>query len=115
VPDLRAVVLQAGFERTFERALGARFVFAPSGYGKQDYRVWEALLAGAVPIVLRVAAQDALLEGLPVVRVDDWAEVTPARLAREWARLEDAAARGEVSWTKLFFPYWFGVLTEGLE
>ena len=48
------------------------------------------------------------------MRVDHWSAVTPAYLEREWARLQAAAAAGEVSWTKVYFPYWFAQYTAHL-
>ena len=71
----------------------------------------QVLLAGAVPVVQRFAEHDALYAGLPVVRIDDWAAVTPAFLDGEWRRLQRAAAAGEVSWTKAYFPYWLAQYT----
>jgi hypothetical protein len=35
---------------------------------------------GAIPIVIRCATVDRVVEGLPVLLVDDWREVTKARL-----------------------------------
>lgn len=54
----------------------------------------------------RFADQDELLDGLPVVRVANWSQLTPALLRAEWARIQAEAADGRVSWTKLYLPYW---------
>lgn len=55
-----------------------------------------------------------LYDGLPVIRVKDWADVTPAFLRAERRRIFAAAARGEVSVSKLFLPYWVARFTEGV-
>ena len=44
--------------------------------------------------------------GLPVLRIRNWSAVTPAFLDREWEKLMLQARAGEVSWSKVYFPYW---------
>lgn len=88
-----------------------RFVVSVFGHGRSDFREWEALLHGAVPIIQYFPEQDALLEGLPIVRVADWATLTPTFLEVEWARLQRQAASGELSATKVYFPFWFEKFT----
>jgi len=39
---------------------------------------------GAIPIVKRQRPMSDVVDGLPVMVVDDWSEVTPERLEREW-------------------------------
>jgi hypothetical protein len=39
---------------------------------------------GAIPIVRRQRPASDVCEPLPVLMVDDWREVTPERLRREW-------------------------------
>ena len=91
---------------TIEQYLAHRFVLAVWGNGRNDFRYWEVLSAGAVPVMQRFAEHDALFEGLPVVRVDDWASLTPAFLQAEWERIADGVGRGTLSWTKVYLPYW---------
>jgi hypothetical protein len=55
------------------------FVLSPHGRGLDCYRTWEALLMGAIPIVKR-SPLDPLFDGLPVVIVDDWSEITESAL-----------------------------------
>ena len=56
-----------------------RFVLCPPGNGVDTHRMWEALLAGAVPVVLRSQAMEPFSE-LPVLFVDDYREVTKGLL-----------------------------------
>jgi hypothetical protein len=56
-----------------------RFVVSPHGGGLDCHRTWEALALGCYPIV-KTSAIDPLFEGLPVLIVKDWSEVTQERL-----------------------------------
>ena len=94
------------FEATLELYSEHRFVLDLMGKGRQDFRIWEILLAGAVPVLEHFEEHNALLDGLPVVRVANWSELTPARLNSEWLRIRRAAREGTVSWTKLYLPFW---------
>ena len=75
------------------------FELSPQGNGLDCHRTWEALILNTIPIV-RTSSLDPLYEGLPVVVVAEWADVTSARLAAwrtELAPLFDAALRGRLS------------------
>jgi hypothetical protein len=50
------------------------FVVSPEGAGMDCHRTWEALLLGCIPIVKRNSISE-LLERLPVLIVEDWAQV----------------------------------------
>lgn len=62
-----------------------RFVLCPPGNGVDTHRMWEALLAGAVPVVLRSQAMEAF-SSLPILFVEDVRQVTREFLesAAEW-------------------------------
>ena len=51
------------------------FVVSPPGVGVDCHRTWEALLMGCYPIV-KSSKLNPLYEGLPIVKVQDWSEVT---------------------------------------
>ena len=55
------------------------FIVSPEGAGVDCYRTWEAMLMGSIPLV-KHSAIDAVFEGLPVVLVNSWNEVTEAFL-----------------------------------
>jgi len=60
-----------------------RFVACPHGGGLDPSpRAWEALHVGTIPIIKRSSVSDAFVD-LPVVIVEDWAEVTTAALT-DW-------------------------------
>lgn len=85
-------------------ALQSKFGFSPRGNSAQNYRDWETLLAGAIPLVDADPALEGLYDGLPVVAVTNWSVVTPAYLNAVWREMR---AR-EYSWEKLYLPYWLG-------
>ena len=105
--ELNATSSRAPWRQTLLLYLRHRYVLALWGNGHNDFRVWEALMAGAVPVVQHFDEQDGLFDGLPVVRVRDWSALTPGLLEREWQFIEEGLARGSISWTKAFLPYWF--------
>ena len=66
-----------------------RFCVCPRGNGIDCHRVWECLYLGVVPIVERSAHTELWEQrGVPLLLVDDWAEVTPERLEAEAARYD---------------------------
>lgn len=75
--------------RDYLDLLGAhRYAACPRGNGLDTHRFWESLYLGVVPVVERtVLAEHWAAQGLPVVIVDDWGEVTPQRLRAEDERL----------------------------
>ena len=100
-----------GRDEYVELLLSSRFVFSPAGNGLANHRDWEALSAGAVPLVDASAAHAPLWRGLPVLQVANWSHVTPRFLEAEWRRVEAARARGELRLEKLWWPWWLHRLT----
>ena len=79
----------------------SQFVVSPPGLGWDCYRTYEALAMGAIPIVRRQDPISAVVDGLPVVVVEDWADLTPDRLESEAARRVTAP-----EWSRLTLAYW---------
>lgn len=74
---------------TYADHLGrSHFVVSPPGHGWDCYRTYEAIVMGAIPIVLRRRPVSRVVDGLPVMQVNDWAECTPGRLLEEAQRCE---------------------------
>jgi len=99
------------WQQTMAQYAEHRFVLAIHGKGHNDFRVWEALHAGAIPVVQRFPEQDSLLRGLPVVRVANWSTFTPSTLHDEGERIAEGLASQQLGLQKLFAPFWFGVMT----
>jgi len=60
-------------EEYFDDLSRSKFVLCPQGTGIDTHRVYEALLCGATPVVLR-STLDHLYEKLPVCIVDSWTD-----------------------------------------
>ena len=58
----------------------SQFVVSPWGAGPDCHRTYEAMVAGAIPIVKRHAGLDEIFHGEPVVILDQWSELTPELL-----------------------------------
>jgi hypothetical protein len=82
-----------------------RFTLCPHGHGLDSHRTWEVLLLGGVPIV-RSSTLDSMYDGLPVVIVTDWADVTEARLEAAWQWVQTTPFQMD----RMFWPYWAGRL-----
>ncbi len=80
------------------------FVASPHGHGLDCHRTWESILLGNIVIVKR-SSLDALYDGLPVVIIDDWREVSTARLQRWHDEYSDAFATDAVQ-ERLTNRYW---------
>jgi hypothetical protein len=76
---------QTPFWDVWYATITRRFVLSPPGHGADCYRHWEALIMGAIPILLRSSMFDQLFDGWPVVQVDSWDEITSENLT-QWAR-----------------------------
>jgi hypothetical protein len=80
------------------------FVVSPHGNGLDCHRTWESLVLGNIVIVKR-SSLDPLYEGLPVVIVGDWREITAANLKRWHAEHSAAFGKPEVE-ERLTNRYW---------
>ena len=87
-----------------------RFILSPSGMGWDCYRIWEALHLNTIPIIERYGRPNdgwrRTLEGLPVVWVDDFREVTPELLEHEYWKIVDKARKGMYLYEKLSITWW---------
>lgn len=89
------------FEGYLEDMAASKFVLAPRGAGLDTYRLWEALYVGSIPIV-KSSSLDLLYEGLPVLIVKDWSEVTEEFLEEKYLEFMER----KFSYEKLDASYW---------
>jgi hypothetical protein len=76
------------------------------GNGIDCYRTWEALIMGAVPIVLRTEILP-LYEDMPIMIVDKWTEVTRESLRQfQLERLQNFSRDGLPWRPKIWLRYW---------
>lgn len=80
------------------------FAISPHGHGLDCHRSWEALVLGSIPIVQR-SPLDPLYEGLPVVILDDWREITANNLQHWHAELHSSFLEAGVQ-ERLSNSYW---------
>lgn len=82
----------------------SKFVICPEGNGLDCHRTWEALVMGAIP-VLKHSTLDPLFDGLPVVLIHDWSEVTPEYLERASENLPHQNER-------IYAAYWLNKIKQ---
>jgi hypothetical protein len=78
-----------------------KFVISPAGTGLDCFRTWEVLLMGATPVMLH-STLDPLFEGLPVLLVNNWSEVTEEFLKAAYERMKTQTFKME----RMFADYW---------
>lgn len=85
--------------------LTSKFVYSPNGVGEQCYREYEALVAGAIPVLdnSSYVFRRSLLERLPVVLVNNWSAITPDFLEAKWREF----SRRDFDVAVLYLPYWY--------
>jgi hypothetical protein len=83
------------------------FVLCPRGNGLDCHRPWEALLMGSIPIV-KSSAMDSAFDGLPVVIVRDWNEITEEFLRKKLEEMQ----KKTYALDRLYFPYWKKMVEE---
>jgi hypothetical protein len=87
------------------------FVVSPHGNGLDCHRTWESLLLGNIVIVKR-SPLDPLYEGLPVVIVDRWEEITESNLRSWHTRYAETFGTAEVQ-MRLTNQYWIDRIRSG--
>jgi hypothetical protein len=80
------------------------FSISPHGNGLDCHRTWEDLILGCI-VIVKTSPLDPLYEGLPVVIVKDWSEVTEDNLTKWLERYKDAFTNPSYR-TKLTNRYW---------
>ena len=77
------------------------FVLSPHGMGLDCHRTWEALALGHV-VLVPSSALDPLFQGLPVVALQSWKDITPENLSKWLSQYSFA----EASDKRLTTRYW---------
>jgi hypothetical protein len=115
--ERKAVYNQFVFEPYCSRAFGmdfwsyllnlttVKFILSPRGNGLDCHRTWEALYLGAIPIV-RTSTLNPLYDGLPVVIIGNWQEVTETFLNQKYSEMN----LREYNCEKLYADYWFKLI-----
>jgi hypothetical protein len=102
---------EAAFYRfhPYGQILTSKFVLCPPGLGADSYRIWEVLYLGAIPVIERTGGGfDDVFVDLPVLLVDDFAEVDAALLEAAYARLSGHC--GRFAMRKLTKAHWLNLV-----
>ncbi len=86
-------------EQFYEEMGSSKFTISPFGLETDSVRTWEALVFGSIPIVEHTFL-DAQYEGLPIVIVYEWEEITEEFLHAKYEELKDKSRE------KAYFAYW---------
>ena len=92
------------------KIMGAYAVLQLPGLGYDCFRIWETLLAGSMPVLERGTGLDRSLYKLPVLLVDDFADITP-ELVRQ-AYVEALYRVDEWEYWRITEKHWIGILKE---
>ena len=90
----------SNFEGYIKELSSYKFCLSPPGRGVDTHRTWEALALGCYPII-KSSPLDCMFEGLPVIIVNNWNEVTPDFLDK-YKNLPTLISYPE----KMFMKYW---------
>lgn len=80
------------------------FSISPPGNGLDCYRTWEDLTLGCI-VIVKTSPLNPLYEGLPVVIVKDWDEITQSNMAKWLLQYGDAFTNPSYR-EKLTNTYW---------
>lgn len=94
------------FAKYLDDLAHSKFVLSPRGNGLDCYRTWEALLVGTIPIVKK-STLDPLFDDLPVLLIDDWAEITEEFLKIKWNEMKSR----NYNLKKLYAPFWLDLIS----
>jgi len=90
---------------TWKNMIKYAFVLSPFGNGMDCHRTWEALLCGCIPIV-RSSVFNELFDGLPVLIVDKWEDISLQLLVTTLAQFKDKLDNNEFNYDKLRLSYY---------
>lgn len=91
IPSLRQWAVNRRFNTTHEywkAVRGHKFILSPWGWGPDCFRHYEAVALGTIPILLSDYLQDKAVHGLPVLIVQQWADLSEETLQREYERIQ---------------------------
>jgi hypothetical protein len=85
------------------------FVLCPRGNGVDTHRLWETLYMGSIPIIKKHVAYEDFYD-LPICLVDEWTDVTPEFLEKEYKRV----LNNPINLEKLYMSYWINKINDSM-
>ena len=67
-----------------------KYVICPPGNGVDCHRIWETLMVGGIPILLRSVFTEIIAEEIPCILLDSWNDFRMEQLHDEYPRLSAA-------------------------
>ena len=103
IPSQLLIMNQTFTPRTnnWKNIVNYSFVLSPFGNGLDCHRTWEILCLGSIPVVKAPMFKE-LFEGLPVLNVDNWNQVTQDLLDQTIIEFKDKL----FNYDKLTLQYW---------
>jgi len=92
---------------TLEEQIKYSFVVSPHGNGLDCHRTWEALILGCIVIVEK-SEIDELYEGLPVLIIDDYKNITHELLENTIKEFKNK----KFNYEKLLLSYWINKINK---
>ncbi len=92
---------QTDRKTAWTKQISFAFVLSPHGNGLDCHRTWEALVLGCIPIVKKSVLDD-LYEDLPVLIVNNWAEINQELLSNTIQNFKNK----NFNYEKLTLEYW---------
>lgn len=89
------------------------FSISPHGNGLDCHRTWEDLILGCI-VIVKTSPLDRMYEGLPVVIINDWDEVTQQNL-EIWLEQYQDAFTSPYFREKLTLNYWLSKIRAAAE
>lgn len=86
------------------------FSISPHGNGWDCHRTWEDLILGCI-VIVKTSCLDPLYEGLPVVIVKEWSEVTSENMEK-WLEQYGDVLNNAAYREKLTLSYWLSQMQE---
>ena len=89
--------------QSWKTMVNYKYVISPHGNGLDCHRTWESIALGCIPI-LKSSPLDTMFEGLPVLIVKEWSDVT--------AELLNTYQPINTNTDKIMLSYWEGLLNK---
>lgn len=110
----RWITTEGGFEHVpmehfYQQMTVHPYTLSPPGAGPDCHRHWEAMMLGSIPIVLK-SKVTRILDDLPALQVNNWAEVTEEKLAYELPVIRQKF--NSPAMERCWFDYWEKVILE---
>lgn len=89
-----------------------RYVICPPGNGVDCHRIWEALLVGVIPILLRSCFTETIAETIPCILLDRWEDFDLQSLHTNTQRLSNQLIQLHASGQLLFSTFRANILSK---